>query len=151
MAMVQKIQASVLVDFGVNLGVGTIFYCPMWSKWSVIWWSSGARLSFWLLCTAGRVVASLWRSRFFSRWNFLDKSGFAIMDYLRSRLLNWSYGKVREKGTMDTQFNSGLVAFGLLPRGLDITPVDHQYVLTPFSIAPTLSFRFRIMVKCAWS
>jgi len=73
------------------------------------------------------------------------------MDYLRSRLLNWSYGKVREKGTMDTQFNSGLVAFGLLPRGLDITPDDHQSVLTPFSIAPTFSFRFRIMVKCAWS
>ena len=48
-------------------GVGTIFYCPMWSKWSFIWWSSGARLRFWLLCTAGRVVASLWRSPVFSR------------------------------------------------------------------------------------
>ena len=82
---------------------------------------------------------------------FLDKLGFAIMVYLRSRVLNLSYGKVRKKGTTVAQFNSGLAAFGLLPRGLVITPVDHQSVLTPFSIAPTLSFRFRIMVKCAWS
>ena len=72
---------------------------------------------------------------------FLDKSGFAIMVYLRSRVLNLSYGKVRKKGTTVAQFNSGLSAFGLLPRGLDFTPVDHQSVLTPFFHRPNSIFQ----------
>ena len=54
-----------------------------------------------------------------------------------------SYGKVRKMGTTDAQFNSGLAAFGLLPRGLDITPVDHQSVLTPFFHRP--NFIFQVM------